>query len=110
MTAARLPQDLPSVEYLRECFDYDPETGILTWKERPRSHFSTDAGHKTFNSQVAGTPVRKKERDGYLTLGINKRFLRAHRVAWAIYYGQWPTDQLDHINLNKSDNRIVNLK
>ena len=34
----------------------------------------------------------------------------AHRVAWAIYYGEWPTAHVDHANGNKADNRIGNLR
>jgi len=33
-------------EYLREAFDYDPKTGVLTWRKRPREHFNTDRGWK----------------------------------------------------------------
>lgn len=110
MTAARLPKDLPSVEYLRECLDYNPETGVLTWKERPRSHFATDGGHKIFNAQFPGKRIVGKYDKGYICLSLNNLVHKAHRVIWAIYHGSWPADQVDHINMDKSDNRIANLK
>lgn len=110
MTAARLPQDLPSVEYLRECFDYDPETGILTWKERPRSHFATDKGHAVALAKFAGKTAGGKTRFGYLVVRVCATSILVHRAIWAMYYGAWPSKQIDHVNLNRADNRVNNLK
>lgn len=45
---------LPDVAYLRECFDLDCSSGLLTWKVRPREHFRTARGWRTFNAQMAG--------------------------------------------------------
>ncbi|EKF16891.1 HNH endonuclease, partial [Nitratireductor pacificus pht-3B] len=44
----------PTVETLRELLVYDPETGILTWKVRPRRHFKTDGAWKGWNARYAG--------------------------------------------------------
>lgn len=104
------PESLPTVEYLRECFDYCHETGVLIWKERPREHFATGSGQKNFNSQRTGRRIEGKQALGYISLKLTNRMFLAHRVIWAIYYGSWPTGQIDHINMDKSDNRIVNLK
>jgi hypothetical protein len=41
---------------------------------------------------------------------VNRRLHRAHRIIWAIHYGQWPDGQIDHINHDRADNRIKNLR
>lgn len=110
MVAARLTENLPSVDYLRECFDYDPETGVLTWKCRPLEHFTNSKGRNIFLSRYAGKVVGCLSLQGYLTITIGKTKLLAHRVAWCVHYGVWPTYSVDHINLNKADNRIENLR
>lgn len=47
---------------------------------------------------------------GYLRVSIGRKRYKAHRVAWAIYYGEWPEDQIDHINGVRDDNRLSNLR
>ena len=37
-------------------------------------------------------------------------FINAHTLVWALYYGHWPRQTIDHINLKKGDNRIANLR
>lgn len=110
MPKPRLPQVLPSVEYLREALDYDPETGILTWRERPRSHFKSHGLHLRHLNLKVGKPAGSMRRSGYLSIHFSGGNFPAHRLAWAIYYGEWPKHGIDHINLNKSDNRICNLR
>ncbi len=104
---------LPTVAYLRECFDYDPKTGVLTWRERPRSHFSTARGWNTFNSTFAGKVAGNPNRKGHLKIGLNGRHAFVHRIAWAIIKGIDLKDvppEIDHIDLNKANNREVNLR
>lgn len=87
----------PSPEELREIFNYNPETGEL-FRKRP------DHGVRL------GRPCGSVYSNGYRMVSVNKVDISAHRLIWAWYYGEWPTEYLDHINGNRDDNRIENLR
>jgi hypothetical protein len=92
------------IDYLRQRLRYEPETGKLYWlhyESMPKGWLTKYAGKEAF---TAGNG--KDYRRGSLD---STQFL-AHRVAWALHYGEWPTDQIDHINGVKDDNRVVNLR
>ena len=89
---------LPPVETLRSLFDYNPETGDITWKtNRGCVKVGDTAGY------IMPT--------GYKSIFHNKRMYLCHRLAWFLHYGEDPLNyQIDHINQVKDDNRIVNLR
>lgn len=97
---------LPTQDELRQLLDYNPDTGILTWKARQAS----TRGQRAFNARRAGKPafIHLGNR-GYLTGRINRRLFPAHRVIFALTHGYWP-DNVDHINGSRTDNRINNLR
>lgn len=103
-------------ELLRQLLRYEPETGKLFWKPRSPFHFvsenrlSKEARADVFNKQNAGKMAFYDAGKGYMATKIMGVSLKAHRVAWAIYYGEWPDGQIDHINHNRSDNSIGNLR
>jgi hypothetical protein len=85
-------------ELIKQLLRYDPETGNLHWlQDRIR--------HKA--GSIAGG-VHKGS--GYIRIEVAGKGMSAHRVAWFLHYGYWPKDQLDHINQDKRDNRIENLR
>lgn len=88
---------------LRELLDYDPATGVFTWRvpSSPRSHH-----HKFQVGDVAG----HRHANGYLSVWIDGRKYLLHRLAWFWVNGEWPPHDVDHKNRNKSDNRIKNLR
>lgn len=99
------------VETLRKLLSYDPETGKLTWLERAENPNETVASIRRWNACYAGTiGFTTVNISGYYYGAVYNQKCLAHRVAWAIYYGEWPKAQLDHINRNRKDNRIVNLR
>lgn len=110
MTAARIPQPLPSVEYLRECFSYSPETGVLTWRERPREHFKNDGAWRYCNNRLAGSPAGSITPKGYVTIHVAGRRYQAHRLIWLTHYGKEPKYQIDHVDQVKSNNALCNLR
>lgn len=77
--------------------EYIPETGDFYWR-------NSGPGRK--KSLYAGSMVP----NGYKRIQINGTFYLNHRLAWLYVYGEWPEKQIDHMNHNRSDNRIENLK
>lgn len=107
---------LVSPQQVRQWISYDPESGLLYWRERspdsfPHSETKTkESRAKRWNTMYAGRlALNADDGQGYRVGKISGRCVTAHRVAWAIYYGKWPTI-IDHINRNRSDNRISNLR
>lgn len=83
---------------LHELLKYDSESGIFTWKVR--------TSKRVKKGQIAGTV----KDDGYIRIRIDGTLYLAHRLAWLYHYGTFPENEIDHINRNKSDNRIGNLR
>lgn len=86
-------------EGLREVIRYDPDTGWFFW---------VNAGHKIKAGQRADKPDSD---EGYLCINLNNRSFKAHRLAWVYMHGPIPSGMdIDHINRNRSDNKIENLR
>jgi hypothetical protein len=101
MVAPRLDDPL-TADQLRTLLDYDPATGIFIWKWRDDVTLQENARHA---GHVAGST-----QDSYTRIDIHARHYAAHRLAWLYVHGRWPKEQIDHINRNRTDNRIANLR
>jgi hypothetical protein len=109
MTNTKTTEDQLSAELVREFLDYNPETGVFMWKWRDRKHFTSDRTWKIWNTRFANTVAGNVRKDGYYRIVFFRKLYYAHRLAWLLYYGEWPK-VIDHKNRNPSDNRITNLR
>lgn len=103
----------PEPELVAELMRYDPSTGGLEWRERPKESFRSQRESEAirWNARYAGKPAfTAKMGGGYYCGAINKIALQAHVVAWCLHYGKWPSGEIDHINGNRQDNRLENLR
>jgi len=103
-------------EIVRELLDYNPETGILTWKQRGRHWFTKDQYWKRWNTRYAGKQaaksINRRPGDGYSIrkLQVLWKNYTAHKIIWLWMTGEFPKDQVDHIDRDGTNNKWSNLR
>lgn len=83
---------------LKEVLNYDEYTGIFTWKKVKKY------SNKSVGDVAGGLSL------GYVVIKVGGKLYKAHRLAWLYVYGNFPEQQIDHINGNEQDNRLCNLR
>ena len=91
-----------TAERVRELLDYDPETGEFRWKVR--TSLSVRPGY------VAGCEHTDQSGKEYRVIKVGGKFYKAHRLAWLVTHGEFPPEQIDHIDGNGLNNRLDNLR
>jgi len=99
MSAVKLTVSAELLAELKKYLFYDPETGLFTWIKKVKC-----------SRREVGSIAGSDNGSGYIMIGIKAVNYKAHRLAWAFYYGYMPTRLIDHINGKRSDNRIINLR
>ena len=93
-----MAKQIISQERLREALDYNHATGVFTWNI------------KTARRIKIGNVAGNLNVQQYLQVRIDNRVYLTHRLIWLYIYGRWPINQIDHVNRNRSDNRLCNLR
>ena len=91
----------PEQTVLRELLDYDAGRGVLIWRARNAAWF---------NARFAGRDAGCSNQNGYAILRIGPKNYQTHRIVWKWFYGEEPPEMIDHIDGNKKNNRIDNLR
>lgn len=87
-----------TAQKLRELLSYNPATGLFSWRRT--------VGYRAQAGQLAGYHNVR----GYWLIKVNGRHRPAHVLAWLYVHGEWPFQHIDHINCDRKDNRITNLR
>ena len=88
----------PCLKRLKKMLSYDADTGNFRWRLSPR------------NRTMAGDRAGYHNDQGYLLVTVDGYKFRLHTLAWAFTHGEFPVNQIDHINRVRDDNRITNLR
>lgn len=106
---------LPSLGYLRECFELDIATGRLTWRVRPTYHFaktrfrSAQSTANNWNTIWGGREALTNNERGYRRGKLGDQFVYAHRIIWKMVHGH-DAEVIDHIDGDRGNNRPENLR
>jgi hypothetical protein len=85
--------------HLRHRLHYDPDTGVFTWLNPNK-----------YRPEYKGRGAGSLHTLGYIHIYVDGKAYKAHRLAWFYVHGEWPLQDIDHMNGDRADNRIANLR
>jgi hypothetical protein len=91
-----------NLDFINKVLTYNQETGVFTWNVRVAQRIKIGV--------MAGSVSKSKNYTGYLKIKVLGKSYLAHRLAWLITYGKFPQKMIDHIDGNKLNNSIKNLR
>ena len=92
------PKNTTTAERVRELLVYNPDTGVFTWRASRSNCIARTR---------AGSTVHAR---GYRLISIDGTKYLAHRLAWLYVTGEWPEEEIDHIDGQTDNNRFINLR
>lgn len=87
-----IKESAETAEAIRKIMSYDAQAGIISWL--------------AVGKGIAGLADER----GYIKIYMLRKQYRAHRVAWLLHYGEWPSSSIDHIDMDKANNKMSNLR
>lgn len=102
----------PTFTDLWELLNYDFETGKLWWKPRDQKHFQCERHMNAWNTRYSSTQAstKSKKSDPYKLISIKGINYKEHHIIWAMCYFEWPDGVIDHIDGDKFNNKLSNLR
>jgi hypothetical protein len=89
-------------EIAKALFNYDPETGLLTWK------FSSQSIKE--GAEVGTYDKTPKSNTRYRKVSVFRENYKVHRIIWLMQTGDWPKGDVDHIDGDGLNNKWENLR
>ena len=106
MAKPRLNDPL-TADQLRAVLDYNPRTGVFTWRRRMPTRQYDKTWNTRYAGTIAGTPTVPR---GYVQILVDRRLYLAHRLAHLWITGEWPKHEVDHRDGDPTNNRWNNLR
>lgn len=103
-------REIPTQQYLQECFDYGPEIGDLIWKERPLHHFENEQAAKVWNSRLKNKKAGSLYKNNKIMITIDSLRYASQYIIWKLVYNEDVTERIEYINGDTTDNRLCNLR
>lgn len=102
-----MKNDILTFDEANRLFTYDPFTGELRWSDNEED---LNCYKRNNAARMKGKSITSTHVNGYIQVQVNKKGYLVHRVAWLMCWEEWPRFQIDHIDGNRSNNKISNLR